>query len=247
MVTILNKHIEAFKDTFQAFFKGKFLYYFIPGAIIGLVYVYYYIQSQRLHAIADATDSIPLIGSVVSWTTNTVIDFFDTLISEFYKFLVLVLLSPVNCLLSEKFETHLTGTTYSFSLVRFINDILRMILIVITALAMEFGFLAIWFILSFVLPDFIGETLFFLISAFFVGFSFYDYSLERHNISTVRSWGFGFKKMGTILLTGSIFSLIIEIPFVGIIIAPVIITMIATSVYLQGKKADTTSKLLLDK
>jgi CysZ protein len=243
MVGVINKHIEAIKETFQALFKGKFLYYFIPGAIIGLIYLVYHLQSQKLHAMANATEEVPLVGTALSWTANTVFDLFDTLVFELRKFIVLVLLSPINCLLSEKFETHLTGKTYSFSLLRFVNDLLRMLLIVITALVMEFGFLAIWFILSFILPDFIGETLFFLISAFFVGFSFYDYSLERHGISTITSWGYGFKKMGSILLTGSIFTLLIELPIVGLIIAPVLITMISTSVFLKGN-TDTTNDLL---
>lgn len=244
---MFQKHINAIKDTFLALSKGKFLGYFVPGLIIGIIYLFaYYLPASRLHALADQTDSIPWIGSVIAWTTNGIIGLMDTLVHEFYKFFILVLLSPVNCHLSEKFEEHLTGTKYSFSLIRFINDLLRMLLIVITALLFEFGFLAVWLILSFILPDFIGETGFFLISSFFLGFSFYDYSLERHGVNLVQSWGFGFKRLGSILLTGATFSLVLEIPIIGIIIAPVLITMISTSVYLQGKKPSGQGSEILD-
>lgn len=243
MVGAFQKHIVAITSTFQALFKGKFLYYFIPGAFVGVVYFFgYYLPSMRLHQAADATEKIPWIGSIISWGTNGIISFFDALVHEFYKFFILVLLSPVNCLLSEKFDTHLTGTEYKFSLLRFINDFLRMLLIVFTALFLEFIFLAIWFILDFILPSFIGETGFFLISAFFLGFSFYDYSLERYGVTVVESWGFGFKKFASILITGILFSLCLELPIVGIIIAPVLATMISTSVYVQGINKELSSE-----
>ncbi len=243
MVGAIQKHIIAITKTFEAFFKGKFLLYFIPGAIIGLIYLFgYYLPSMRLHAAASATENIPWIGSLVAWSANGILSFFDTLVHEFYKFFILVLLSPVHCLLSEKFDSHLTGKAYNFSLLRFINDFLRMLLIVFTALTLEFVFLAIWFLLDFIFPSFIGETGFFIISAFFLGFSFYDYSLERNGITVIESWGFGFKKFASILITGILFSLCLELPIIGLIIAPVLATMISTSVYVQGSIKDPTSE-----
>lgn len=241
MVAAFQKHIVAIQNTFEALFKGKFLLYFIPGAIIALIYFFaYYLPASRLHAVANSTESIPWVGSIVSWGANQLVGLFDTLINEFRKFFILVLLSPVYCLLSEKFDTHITGKPFNFNLLRFINDFLRMLLIVTTALILELVFLAIWFVLDFILPGFIGETGFFIISSFFLGFSFYDYSLERYGVTVVESWGFGFKHFGSILLTGILFSLCLQIPAIGIVIGPVLATMISTSVYVQGIKTDLT-------
>ena len=237
MVSTFQKHLIAIKDSFGAFFQGKFLLYFIPGLLIALGYYFlFYLPAQRALALVDGSDSIPYIGAVLSWSVNGIFDLFQTLTNEFYKFSVLVLLSPVYTMLSEKFDSHLSGSKYEFSLLRLINDLLRMLLIVITALLLEFAFLSVWFILDFILPEFIGETLFFLISSYFLGFSFYDYSLERHRVTVIESWGYGFKHIGSILLTGIIFSLLLELPIAGIVIAPVLATMISTSVYLQGEE-----------
>ncbi|MNE10559.1 putative sulfate transport protein CysZ [compost metagenome] len=154
-----------------------------------------------------------------------------------------MVLSPVNCILSEKFDSYLTGREYKFDLIRLVNDFLRMILIVISALFLEYVFLVIWWVFSWILPDFIGEAMFFLIASFFVGFSFYDYSMERYGLNFFKSWGLGFSKMSYMLITGGIFTLMIKIPVVGIIAAPVVISMLSTAVYVLMKAKETNPNI----
>ena len=79
---------------------------------------------------------------------------------------------------------------------------------------------------------FMDTVMYFLIAAFFLGFSFYDYSLERYGVGVFGTIGYAFKNMLTMILTGSIFLLIFEIPYIGIPIAPGIAVMVATIVYL---------------
>lgn len=242
MVNAFKDHGVGITQTFQALFKGKFLMFFIPGAIIGLIYLYFQYQGNKVASAAHLGDDIPLIGSGISWVTDQVVGVFDMVFSEIYKFIILVLLSPVNCILSEKFDSYLTGKEYQFSLIRLINDFLRMILIVISALVLEYLFLGIWWIIQWFIPDFIGETMFFLIASFFFGFSFYDFSMERYGLNFSKSWGFGFSKMGYMILTGAIFNLLMQVPAIGIIVAPVLSSMISTAVYiliLKRQEANT--------
>nr|WP_294861160.1 EI24 domain-containing protein [uncultured Fluviicola sp.] len=240
MVQAFKHHWIGIEQVAKALLKGKFLWFFVPGLIVGLIYFYFQWQAQRVHeSITNITDAVPLVGSAITWVTDGVFGIFDLITSEFYKFVILVILSPVNCILSEKFDSYLTGKEYKFDLIRLFNDFLRMILIVISALFMEYIFLGVWWLFQLILPEFIGETIFFLIASFFVGFSFYDYSMERYGLNFFKSWGVGFSKMGYMLITGGIFTLMIKIPAVGIIAAPVLITMLSTATYiLLNKKAE---------
>ncbi|WP_341899756.1 hypothetical protein [Fluviicola taffensis] len=240
MVQAFKHHWTGIEQVTKALLKGKFLWFFVPGLIVGLIYFYFQWQAHRVQeGITNVADAVPVVGSAISWLADGVFGIFDLITSEFYKFVILVILSPVNCILSEKFDSYLTGKEYKFDLVRLFNDFLRMILIVISALFMEYIFLAIWWVFSWILPDFIGEALFFLIASFFVGFSFYDYSMERYGLNFFRSWGMGFSRMSYMLITGGIFTLMIKIPAVGIIAAPVLITMLSTATYiLLNKKAE---------
>ena len=239
MVQAFKHHWTAIEQVAKTILKGKFLWFFVPGLIIGLIYLYYQWQAQKALALVHAADDVPLLGAAIGWAADTVFGIIDLIISEFYKFLILVVLSPVNCILSEKFDSYLTGKEYKFNLIRLFNDFLRMILIVISALLLEYLFLIVWWIVHFFLPDFIGEALFFLIASFFVGFSFYDYSMERYGLSFFKSWGVGFAKMSYMLITGGIFTLMMKIPAIGIIAAPVLTAMLSTAVYiLMIKKED---------
>ncbi|AEA43193.1 hypothetical protein [Fluviicola taffensis] len=231
MVQAFKHHWTGIEQVAKTLVKGKFLWFFIPGAIVGLIYLYFQWQLQKASAVVHLADGVPLVGSAISWVADGIFGIVDVIFSEFYKFVVLVILSPVNCILSEKFDSYLTGKEYKFDFIRLMNDFLRMILIVISALLMEYIFLGIWWILSWFLPDFIGETLFFLIASFFVGFSFYDYSMERYGLSFFKSWGLGFSKLSYMVITGGIFTLLIKIPVAGIIVAPVLISMLSTAVY----------------
>jgi CysZ protein len=237
MVQAFKHHWIGIEQVTKALLKGKFLWFFVPGLIVGLIYFYFQWQAQRVQeTITSVTDAVPIVGSAITWMADGVFSIFNLITSEFYKFVILVILSPVNCILSEKFDSYLTGTEYKFDFVRLLNDFLRMILIVISALFMEYVFLGIWWLFYLVIPDFIGETIFFLIASFFVGFSFYDYSMERYGLNFFKSWGLGFSKMGYMLLTGGIFTLMIKIPMVGIIIAPVLIAMLSTATYILLNK-----------
>lgn len=233
MLQTFQYHWDSTVQAFKTLAKGKFLIYFLPGIIVGLVYLAFYFQAKQLLNQDNSSDSNSWIGSALSWITSQAFGIMDVLVFEFYKFFILVILSPINNILSEKYDSYLTGNSFSFSFIRLLNDFIRMLFLVTAALVLEYLFLIIWWFLSWVLPDFIGEAMFFLISSFFIGFSFYDYSLERYQYGFFKSWNFGFAKLGTVIITGAIFTLIFRIPAIGIIISPVLVTLISTGVFLK--------------
>lgn len=241
MVRAIRLHLDGIRSTAETLGKGKFLFYFLPGIIIGLIYWYVFMRATSLADSAQSMNSIPLVGSILASTVDGVSSFLGFIATEFYKFLLLVCLSPVNCILSEKYDNYLTSNKFDGGIVRIINDVLRAIFIVIIILVLEYLTLFVWWLLTFLIPmdELLTPIVQFLISSFFLGFAFYDYSLERYAKGTFSSLGFSFKHMGTVTLTGALFSAIFAIPVVGIIVAPVLLTMISTVVYVRMNPSTT--------
>jgi CysZ protein len=242
MIKAIQLHLDGIRTTAETLGKGKFLVFFLPGFIIGIIALYFSWRANNLLDAAHAVDDIPLVGSILSYSVDGIFGFFGFIANEFYKFLLLVCLSPVNCILSEKYDNYLTNNKFEGGLVRIINDVLRAILIVTIVLLMEYITLFVWWILTFLIPmdEYLTPIVQFLISAFFLGFAFYDYSLERYQKSTLSSLGFSFSNMGIVVLTGALFSALYTIPYIGIIIAPVLLTMISTVVYVRKFPSKTT-------
>jgi CysZ protein len=226
-------HINAIKITIEQLSKGRFLAFFIPALVLTIVYWYFEYNLTRASSIASWFSSLPWVGEYLDTGITYSFSALDWFLTQVYIFVVLTVLSPVNTYLSEKLDGRLTGFDIKFDILRFINDFFRMLFIVILAIIMELFFMAIYWLLSKIFGlGFIDNVMYFMIAAFFFGFSFYDYSLERYGVGVSGTIGYAFKNMLTMILTGTIFLLLFKIPYVGIPIAPGIAVMVATIVYL---------------
>ena len=226
-------------DTFIALSKGKFLNYFIPSVILGLLLGYYFYQMLDVKEAAKDADSLPILGGVFSWIISQFVGLIDFLVESVFEFVVLVCFSPINALLSEKYDNSLTGNKFDGGFIRLINDILRAIFIVIIALFFQLLITGSWYLLTWIVAplDILTPVVNFIVPAYFFGFSLFDLSLERYGVSTFRSWGYSFKRFLAMVVAGSLFILLLKIPYLGIILAPGILTMITTYVYIhrEGK------------
>lgn len=226
-------HLEAIIATFKTLLKGRFLIFFVPGLAIMLLFLTILSLGSSYNEFTEKAESVSYIGGFLGWLFGGIGDLFSTVLNEIQKFFILVLLSPVMSILSENYDAYLTGQKYKFDIVKLINDIIRAFFVVFIAFILEMSFYLLFFMFSFLVPDFLEPLCYFLITAFFVGFSFYDYSLERYSVGTFGSLGFAFSKILTMVLTGSIFTLIFMVPYIGIPIAPVLTVMISTVVYIK--------------
>lgn len=214
-------HFASLKIIFKELVQGRYLLYFLPGIFISFVFYYLFSYSYL------KTETITSTFKVVT----------DTIINQLYLFFILTILSPFNTSLSQKLDNQLTNSKYPSGILEIIRDFVRMIFLVLISIVLEFVVMGIWWILAYLFGlQFLNGILFFLISAFFFGFSFYDYSLERHSVGLFSSFSFSLKMPLNMILTGCIFLFISMIPIAGIILAPIISTMIATIVYLYSTK-----------
>ena len=234
-------HIDSFKIVIDQLKQGRFIAYFIPGIIAAFIFASSFILIAQLQEIFSFVGDIPLIGNLLLEGINKSFGFVSLMLMQLYMFFVLTLLSPFNTLLSESLDSQLTGKKYSFSFSQVISDFFRMVLVVTIAIVLEFLFLAIWWIISWMLGmGFLDKIVYILISAFFFAFSFYDYSLERYKVGTLSSLKFAWKNLSSTLLTGLFFLALYAIPFAGVILAPVLTTMLTTVVYLRIMNIYTT-------
>jgi len=117
----------------------------------------------------------------------------------FGGYIIIILMSPVFAVLSEKTEEILTGNKYPF---------------------IETAYIILFFILGFIpiIGQFAALVLFF-ISSYFYGFSFIDYTNERRRLSIKQSIQFIRKYRGMAIANGLVFALAMMIPLCGTTIA----------------------------
>ncbi len=220
--------------------KGKFLLFFIPGIIITLFYWWIHSYTSNLgEDIVLSSDKswLDWLAGYLNKGINAAFSAIDFIIVQLYIFIVLTALSPFNTLLGERFDSSLTGNSFQGGIIRFINDFIRMIFVVIIALVLEFLTIGVYWLISKIFGlGAIDTIISWMISAFYFGFSFYDFALERYEVGVAGSLGFSFRKPITMVLTGGIFLLIYNIPIIGIPLAPVLTLMISTVVYLYVEK-----------
>ena len=183
------------------------------------------------HLTAHATDwfrdIIPFsMGN--SWLADTIrtLAAFFVWLSLFFVMVyiggtvLLILLSPLLAYISEKVDAHLTGRSYPFRLNEFISDIVRGIRIALRNLAVEIGYTIVLFFVGLIpAVGFLVPIALFGVAAYYYGFSFMDYTLERHRYTVRQSIAMVKQHRGTAIGLGSIYMLLTTIPFIGLALA----------------------------
>jgi CysZ protein len=135
-------------------------------------------------------------------------------------YIILIMLSPVFAFLSEKTEEIISGKTIPFNFSQFMRDILRGVLLAVRNLSVELFFTLLLFILSFIpIVGYLTPIALFLVSAYFYGFSFLDYTFERRRFKIDVSVRFMRSNKGLAIGNGFVFSLVLLIPYVGVMLA----------------------------
>ncbi len=147
-----------------------------------------------------------------------------------YKYLMLIILSPLMGPLSETLEKRITGTKVGDSGVMFFfKSLFRGIRISLRNLTRELLFIILVSIAGLIFPPvaLISTALIFCIQAFYVGFGSMDYFLERRT-TVSGSIQFVRKNKPYALGNGIAFLALLAIPIVGLFMAPALGTIAAT-------------------
>jgi len=142
---------------------------------------------------------------------------FFLIFAYFGGYIIIILLSPVFSFLSERTEKIQTGHEYPFQLKQLLRDIFRGVCIATRNLLIELALTILLFLLSFVpVIGWFSAIILFFVSAYFYGFSFMDYALERKKLNLRQSVQFMRENKGIVIANGMIFSLCLVIPFCGV-------------------------------
>ncbi len=158
---------------------------------------------------------------------------FFVLFATIGGYIIIMIMSPVFSILSEKTEEILTGNRYPFNGDQLMRDVVRGVLVALRNMFIEIGYLIIFFIVGFipVIGQFAAIGLF-IVSAYFYGFSFIDYTNERRRLTISQSVLFIRKNKGLAIGNGFVFTLAMLIPFCGATIAGfvAIVSVVAATV-----------------
>lgn len=217
------------------------MYLIVPGIIhvgllIGMFFLARYFGDYISSYVMDWFDSPEgwlqkTLAFLFSFGVKFILFFIYALI---YKNLVLVILSPMLAILSEKVDSIVTGVEYKFEFGQFLRDVWRGILMALRCLFYE---LLILFVISLFTWIF-APILAFFVSAYYWGAAMVDYSSERKRWNLNQRLAFIRSHRGLALGNGVIFYLLFLIPFIGWIIAPSFGIIAATLAVIEREKLD---------
>ena len=158
---------------------------------------------------------------------------------SWFKYLFLIIGSPLFAYLSEKTEAILLNTENPFSIRKFISDVLRGIHIAVRNLLWQTVYTISILVLALIpVVGWVAPLVSLFIECFYFGFSMLDYTNERKGLSASQSIDFINRHKGLAIGNGMIFYSIHLLPVIGWIFAPGY-AVVAATLSMQEKKKIT--------
>lgn len=172
------------------------------------------------------------LGGVMLWIILLLMYF------SWFKYIWLIVGSPIFGYLSEKTESIIEGKEYPFSFTQLMKDITRGIKLALRNALWQTVYTISIVIISFIpVVGWITPMLALFVECYYYGFSMLDYSCERQKLSPSQSMEFIGKHRGLAIGNGLVFYLMHTIIIVGWVLAPAYAVIAATlSLYPQKDK-----------
>lgn len=146
-----------------------------------------------------------------------------------FKYLFLIIASPVFAFLSEKTDSILNGREFPFSFKQLLKDIVRAIKLTFRNMLWQSVYLVSLLIISFIpLFGWITPMVSMLVECYYLGFAMLDYNSERNRMSAQASIAFIGHHKGLAIGNGLVFYLLHLIPIAGWLFAPSYAVIAAT-------------------
>ena len=251
-IELFLKGLKSYNEAFTFLLKNKLLYFFLfPIAFNFLIYFsglsllndFRLLTTQYLESYLEGLGAsedwwilfLNKFFSISIWFVSKL--FFFYIFSLFGGYLTIIFLSPVFTYLSEKTASIQKGKIYNFNLTQFVNDIFRAILISVRNILVQLVMAFALFLIGFLPVIGWGISIFgnLIIVSYFYGFSFLDFTNERHQLSIKESVKIVRRKKGLAIGLGLVFYLCFFIPLLGGFISSflAIISVVAATIYLE--------------
>jgi CysZ protein len=246
--------IQAYFKAHQFIKKHKlWLWIFLPGLVYTLLMIvsYIFFSKQATHFLEVITLKMGLkdwlqrmqsgwLGFIFTFSLMIVWVIQMLLFISIFKFLFLIVGSPVFSYLSEKTESIIQGKEFSFSFLQLLKDIFRGVKIAIRNAGWQTVYMFSIFVLSFIpIVGCFTVLIAVLIECYYYGFSMLDYSMERHKKSATESIFFIAHHKGLAVGNGLVFYCLHLIPILGWLVAPAYAVVAATISLDEFNKSST--------
>ncbi len=254
--------IQAYLQTHRFIIKHRlWKWIFIPGFIYAVlfcmgIYLFWVSSSSAIEFMLVKTGVKEWMDKMQnSWLSFLLI--FGQLVLHLvlmlfyfslFKYIFLIIGSPLFAYLSEKTESIMEGREFPFSFKQLMKDIVRGIRLALRNMLWQTVYTISILILSFIpLIGWVTPLLALLVECYYLGFSMLDYSCERNKLSTAQSILFIGRHKGLAIGNGIIFYLMHIIPVLGWILAPSYAVIAATISLYNSKNAgiNTAGKINL--
>ena len=242
LMNFITDHIYSIYRSFTMIIQGKYLLYFLPGMLLAIGYFYYIQSLNSVNDYLGIVGYVPYIGESLQTGVSVFFGWIEGLSLFIFQFILITLLSPFHTVLSERIDREETGSNFENSWSKIINDLVRTIGVAILGGLMYLFIKLIWLMIAYILGiGFLTPYMTIVFISFFTGFNSYDFSLERYDYSVAQSWGYAFKHPLHMISTGLIFTGFLAIPHIGIVLAPVFLTMVGTLSFLKIRNREVVS------
>ena len=208
--------IVSYKKATTIIFKYHFWVYCLLSIVVfgSIFYFGYEIQKYSwLYSAKDAGDNFFL--KIWYIAVKAFYELIALAMINLTKYVMLMVLSPILAIISERVENILTGNKYDLSISQLIIDVKRAIKLAIRNLFYEMILIGITSLIILILEAILGVELTWLswltvslVGAYYYGFSFIDYANERRRLSIKDSIKFISNHKGITVAIGLVFSLI---------------------------------------
>lgn len=240
-MSIIKDFTAGFSFAIRLILKRNLWKYFIPSLFISSLFFLLFNGGLSLGRSLNFMEDWWGIGWIIS-KSKLFVSFLGFMILEFF---ILVALSPINSYFAEQTKEEITNIPTDFSIIIFLKSLKRMVVILLFAFFMQCLISLFLWAFSFVLGDQFYELASLLNVSFFIGFSFFDFSLELDDVNRKESWKFGKKNWLSCIVIGLLVNLGIYYPqkhdliivyFISIVFLPHILTIISSYLYYNSKK-----------
>ncbi|MFZ1785940.1 MAG: EI24 domain-containing protein [Ferruginibacter sp.] len=244
--------IQAYFHTHRFIIKHRlWKWILIPGFIYALmfccgIYLFYISSNSAIELILQKSGVAEWMEKMQNSWLSFLLIFGQIILNlilllfyfSLFKYLFLIIGSPLFAYLSEKTESIIEGRAYPFSLKQLLKDIARGVRIALRNLLWQTVYTVSILILSFIpLIGWVTPLLALLVECYYLGFSMLDYSCERNKLSTSQSIRFIGAHKGLAIGNGIVFYMMHLIPVLGWLLAPSY-AVIAATISLYKAKTD---------
>lgn len=235
--------IQAYFKTHRFIIKHRlWKWILIPGLIYSLlfcagIYLFYVSSSSAIEFILLKSGVREWMDKMQNNWLSYLLIFAQIILNvilllfyfSLFKYLFLIVGSPLFAYLSEKTGSIIEGKEYPFSFKQLMKDIIRGIRLALRNMLWQTVYTVSILILSFIpVIGWITPLLALLIECYYLGFSMIDYSCERNKLSTSQSISFIGRHKGLAIGNGIVFYLMHLIPLLGWLLAPSYAVIAAT-------------------